>query len=74
MNPPPPTRSIALTITKASNCNTIKSPLRANFEAQPDITAYELAQAMPFFFGKPMTWDAFDALGVAAQRHWEVSP
>ena len=70
----PPTQSIALTITKASNCNTIQLPLRANFAAQPDITAYELAQAMPFLFGKPMTHEAFASLGVAAQRHWEVSP
>jgi hypothetical protein len=48
---------------------TIEQPLRVNFVPTPDITAYELATAMPFFFGQPMYQASFDALG-DAQRHW----
>ena len=51
----------------------MEQPIRANFVAQPDITAYELAQALTFFFGKPMLKEDFDKLGTA-QRHWQVSP
>lgn len=44
-------------------------PVQAKFKAQPDITAFELAQVLPYLFGKPMYEAEWDALGTA-QRHW----
>lgn len=42
--------------------------VRASYNPQPDITAYELATILPFFHGQMMTEADWDALG-ATQRH-----
>ena len=69
-----PEESSVNRLTLSSTAGTyLRLPVRANFVPQPDITAYELAQALPLFFGQPMFQEEFDRLG-ASQRHWQVSP
>lgn len=43
-------------------------PVYARFEPQLDITAYELAQILPFVMGRSMWEKDWEALGVV-QRH-----
>lgn len=43
-------------------------PERLTLDPKPDMTAYELATLLPFFLGKMMTEEDWQALG-AAQRH-----
>ena len=49
-------------------------PFRARWNPQPDITAYELALALPLLMST--LWDqqrqAFDMLPATVQRHFEV--
>lgn len=45
-------------------------PIPVMFAPKPDITAYELATAVPFFFGKPMNQETWDALDESQRRHW----
>ena len=46
----------------------IKEYVNVSFEPKEDITAFELASLMPYFHGKNMTTDDWDALG-AMKRH-----
>lgn len=50
--------------------NTIEEPISASFEPQADITAFELAQMLPYFSGKPMFPRDWKALG-GMQRHFK---
>jgi hypothetical protein len=43
--------------------------VRCAFEPLPDITAYELACVLPYFHGKHMTEDDWNALG-DKRRHF----
>ena len=44
------------------------SPISCSFEPLPDITAYELAQILPYCHGRIMWESDWEALG-SAQRH-----
>lgn len=46
----------------------IRRTISVTFDPMPDITAYELAIILPFFHGRWMHEDDWNALG-AAQRH-----
>jgi hypothetical protein len=41
--------------------------ITAEFQPQPDITAYELAQLLPFFFWRSFTRKDLESLGKAAR-------
>lgn len=48
---------------------TIRQTVSCRFTPKEDITAYELAQLIPFFHGRWMYEEDWDALGAALQRH-----
>lgn len=70
MNGPPEGFTVSKVALSSAGCIqwvTVR-PVSARFEPQPDITAYELAQLLPFVVGRSM-WEAdWSALGTA-QRH-----
>lgn len=50
---------------------TLADFVRCRYEPQPDITAYELAQIIPYFAGGHLTRKAWEKLG-SANRHLPI--